>query len=119
MSYAPVIEPFRAANRLSGEEHYVWRHYSVDGSPALASNGIALAVNGSVEAMHDVDILFVCAGGNPALFDDANSFAQLRRASRFGVRLVGVSGGPFLLAKAGLIGGHRWGRERGVMGQRG
>lgn len=107
MSYAPVIEPFRAANRLSGEEHYVWRHYSVDGSPALASNGIALAVDGSVEAMHDVDILFVCAGGNPALFDDANSFAQLRRASRFGVRLVGVSGGPFILAKAGLLGGYR------------
>lgn len=107
MSYAPVIEPFRAANRLSGEDHYVWRHYSVDGSPALASNGVTLAVDGSVEAMGDIDMLFVCAGGNPALFRDKGTFAQLRRAARFGVQLAGVSGGPFILARAGLLDGYR------------
>ncbi len=107
MSYAPVLEPFRAANRLSGHDHYNWRHYSVDGCPARASNGIALAVDGSVADIGDIDILFVCAGGNPALFDDANTFARLRRAARFGVRLVGVSGGPFILASAGLLDGYR------------
>ncbi len=107
MSYAPVIEPFRAANRLSGSEHYVWRHYSVDGDPALASNGIAITVDGSVDSIDDIDMLFVCAGGNPALFNDARCFAQLRRASRFGARLVGVSGGPFILARAGLLDGYR------------
>lgn len=107
MSYAPVIEPFRAANRLSGEEHFIWRHYSVSGDPALASNGISLAVDGSVEAIDDIDILFVCAGGNPALFSDVNTFAQLRRAARFGTRLAGVSGGPFVLARAGLLDGYR------------
>lgn len=107
MSYAPVMEPFRAANRLSGEDHYIWRHYSVDGNPALASNGIELAVDGSVDAIDNLDMLFVCAGGNPALFDDAGTFSQLRRASRFGMRLVGVSGGPFILAKAGLLDGYR------------
>ncbi len=107
MSYAPVMEPFRAANRLSGEDHYTWRHYSVDGSPALASNGIELAVDGSVDAMDNLDMLFVCAGGNPALFDDAGTFSQLRRASRFGMRVVGVSGGPFILARAGLLDGYR------------
>ncbi|WP_249340032.1 GlxA family transcriptional regulator [Sphingopyxis sp. L1A2A] len=107
MSYAPVIEPFRAANRLSGETHYSWRHYSVDGAPALASTGTPLAVDGPVDAIEDTDMLFVCAGGNPALFDDANTFAQLRRASRFGVQLAGVSGGPFILAKSGLLDGYR------------
>lgn len=107
MSYAPVIEPFRAANRLSGDEHYVWCHYSVDGSPAQASNGIALAVDGSVKEINDLDVLFICAGGNPALFENSNTFARLRRAARFGVRLVGVSGGPFILARAGLLDGYR------------
>ena len=107
MSYAPVIEPFRAANRLSGHDHYVWSHFSVDGRPAQASNGIALAVDGSVADIGNIDILFVCAGGNPSLFGDANTFARLRRAARFGVRLVGVSGGPFILARAGLLDGYR------------
>lgn len=105
--YASVVEPFRAANRLSGEEHYVWRHYSVDGRPARASNGVTLAVDGSVESMDGIDMLFVCAGGNPALFQDARTFVQLRRAGRFGVRLVGVSGGPFILARAGLLDDYR------------
>ena len=107
MSYAPVIEPFRAANRLSGHNHYAWRHFSLEGRPAQASNGIALAVDGSVADIGDIDILFVCAGGNPSLFDDANAFARLRRAARFGIRLVGVSGGPFILARAGLLDGYR------------
>lgn len=107
MSYAPVIEPFRAANRLSGHDHYGWRHYSVDGSPATASTGIALAVDGSVTDIGDLDLLFVCAGGNPALFENADTFARLRQAARFGIRLVGVSGGPFILARAGLLDGYR------------
>ena len=107
MSYAPVLEPFRAANRLSGHDHYNWCHYSVDGCPVRASNGIALAVDGSVADIGDIDILFVCAGGNPALFDDANTFTRLRRAARFGIRLAGVSGGPFILASAGLLDGYR------------
>jgi transcriptional regulator GlxA family with amidase domain len=107
MSYAPVIEPFRAANRLSGDEHYVWCHYSVDGSPAQASNGIALAVDGSVADINELDVLFICAGGNPALFENSDTFARLRRAARFGVQLAGVSGGPFILARAGLLDGYR------------
>jgi len=107
MSYAPVIEPFRAANRLSGREHYIWRHYSVDGCPAQASNGIALAVDGSITEIDDLDMLFVCAGGNPALFENSATFARLRWAARFGIRLAGVSGGPFILARAGLLDGYR------------
>src|SRR5436190_1273215 len=40
MSYASIIEPFRAANRLSGRELYEWRHYSVDGHAARPSTGV-------------------------------------------------------------------------------
>lgn len=106
MSYAPVIEPFRAANRLSGVSHYSWRHYSRTGAPALASNGVTLGVDGDIASIAAADILFVCAGGNPALFDDARTFDALRRAGRFGTCLAGVSGGPFILARAGLLDGY-------------
>ena len=107
MSYAPVVEAFRAANRLSARNLYEWRHYSVTGAPAQASNGVALSVDGAVGDMADADMLFVCAGGNPASFLDRRAFDVLRRAARFGTVIGGVSGGPFILARAGLLDGYR------------
>ena len=68
MSYAPVMKPFRAANRLTGKTHYIWHHYSLTGAPALAPNGVALNTDSDINAIAASDILFVCAGGNPALF---------------------------------------------------
>ena len=38
MSYASAVEPLRAANRLAGRELYAWRHVSLDGETATASN---------------------------------------------------------------------------------
>jgi transcriptional regulator GlxA family with amidase domain len=49
----------------------------------------------------------VCAGGNPASFDDAKAIAWLRRTARTGCEIGGVSGGPFILAKAGILDGYR------------
>lgn len=107
MSYAPVVEPFRAANRLSGRNLYTWHHYSVTGAPAAASNGLMFSVDGAISAMDPADVIFVCAGGNPSLFDDFRTFDALRRADRFGSIICGVSGGPFVLARAGLLDGFR------------
>ena len=55
----------------------------------------------------DLDTLFVCAGGNPAAFADEATLQWLRRLARRGVRIGGVSGGPFILARAGLLDGYR------------
>ena len=52
-------------------------------------------------------MVFVCAGGNPATFDDRRVFAWLRRLARQGVTIGGISGGPYVLAKAGLLDGRR------------
>lgn len=107
MSYASVIEPFRAANHLSGRTLYEWRHYSVDGAPARPSTGVTMAVDGGFSGDIEADILFVCAGGNPAAFDHRPTLAALRRLSARGVVIGGVSGGAFLLARAGILAGHR------------
>lgn len=107
MSYASIIEPFRAANILSGAALYSWRHFSVDGGPARASNGVDIVVDGVLGRTEPVDMLFVCAGGNPSAFRDASTFARLRQAAARGTVIGGVSGGPFVLARAGLLAGHR------------
>jgi len=107
MSYAAAIEPLRAANMLSGRELYRWRHVSVDGEPAQASNGGRVLADNRVGDEVHFDTVMVCAGGNPALFDQAPTFAWLRELARRGVRLGGVSGGPWILARAGVLQGYR------------
>ena len=107
MSYSSALEPLRAANMLAGRELYRWRHASIDGRPVLASNGMAFAVEGGLDAADEADMVLVCAGGNPALFDGAAVFAWLRAMASRGAIVGGVSGGPYILAKAGLLDGSR------------
>lgn len=107
LSYASVIEPFRAANLLSGRPLYEWRHYSVDGQPARPSTGVTMQVDGAIDGELDIDMILVCAGGNPTVFHHRGTFAALRRLGARGITIGGISGGPFLLARAGVLEGHR------------
>jgi transcriptional regulator GlxA family with amidase domain len=107
LSYASVAEAFRAANILSGRRLYSWRHRSVTGEPAQASNGLALMVDGLLGASEPTDFLFVFAGGNPAEFRHRRTLQRLRDAAARGAAIVGVSGGAYLLARAGLLDGYR------------
>ncbi len=106
MSYACVVEPFRAANLLCGRELYRLVHFSAGG--AVRSSGAAVAeATSRVGEMPELDYLFVVAGGDPAAFDDSSVFGWLGRMARLGTVLGGVSGGPVILAKAGLMAGRR------------
>lgn len=107
MSYAAAVEPLRAANLIAGRELYRWWHAAPGGGPVAASNGVAVVADFAPGEAGDADIVFVCAGGNPATFDDRDTIALLRRLARRGVTIGGISGGPYVLAKAGLLDGRR------------
>jgi transcriptional regulator GlxA family with amidase domain len=107
MSYAAAIEPLRAANLIAGKELYRWWHAAPGGRPVMASNGVAIIPDCGTDSDRLADIVFVCAGGNPAIFEDRRVFAWLRRLARKGVTIGGISGGPYILAKAGLLGERR------------
>lgn len=108
MSYASAVEPLRAANRLGDKGLYRWWNAAPDNKPALASNGCAVLPDFDFGADDpELDVLFVCAGGNPATYAEHRTFAWLRRLARRGITLGGVSGGPFVLARAGLLTGRR------------
>jgi transcriptional regulator GlxA family with amidase domain len=106
LSYAMTIEPLRAANTLSGLQLYKWVHISIDGHPVRASNGVLVSSDYKAGGLLPVDRLFVCAGGNPASFNHAPTFRWLKQLSRKGLTICGVSGGPYLLARAGLLDGY-------------
>ncbi len=108
LSYAATVEALRAANRLSGKDLYRWWHSAPDNQPAIASSGAAVLPDFTFGAdVGRLDFLLVCAGGNPAAYGDKQTFAWLRKLARQGVVIGGVSGGPFIVAKAGLLAGRR------------
>jgi len=106
MSYASAVEPLRAANLFAGRELYRWVHVAHAAPVVEASCGAAVPCAAKVGDQLDLDLLLVCAGGNPATFSHAGTFAWLRRLAQKGVALGGVSGGPFILARAGVMAGH-------------
>lgn len=107
MAFAAAIEPLRAANRLSGERLFDWRLFSSDGEPVRASNGIEIAVTGSIRDDPAVDLLLVCAGPHDATLEDQAVHRWLRGLGHRGIAIGGISLGAYMLAYAGLLDGRR------------
>jgi len=108
MSYAAAVEPLRAANQLAGKTLYRWWHTTPTGKSAVASNGAAVLTDLKFGSdVRGLDLMLVCAGGNPAAFDDKRTSVWLKKLAQRGVRLGGISAGPVILARAGLLEGRR------------
>jgi len=105
MSYACTVEPPRAANLLAKRRLYDVVHF---GERTAQSSGIAgVPSDHPVGHIPPLDLLLVIAGGDPAAFRDEATFRWLKRLDRAGVQIGGVSGGPVILAEAGLMDGRR------------
>lgn len=107
MSYASLVEPMRAANLLGRRTLYRMVNIGLSDQPIPSSGAAVVMPEATVGDDLKLDYLFVVAGGDPTGFDDKHSFAWLSRQARGGVQMGGVSGGPIILAKAGLMTGRR------------
>lgn len=105
MAFASAIEPLRSANRLSGHRLFEWMLYSRDGKPVRASNGIEIAVHGSLADRPSAALVLVCAGTTQ--MDGPRLTRWLRDAARQGSSIGGISLGAYALAEAGLVEGRR------------
>ncbi len=114
IAFATAIEPLRLANRQIGYPFYKWRLVTLDGGPGLASNGVQVAVDGSLEdekrrihADEKPDMFFVCSGVHVEKFDSKALYSWLRQLNRGGVTVGAMCTGAWVLAKAGLLDGKR------------
>ncbi len=107
MAFTSAVEPLRAANRLSGRSLYSWRLISTDGAAVAASNGITVLPHAGVAEVEHCATVAVCAGIEAGEFDDRRSLAWLRRLAKRGTVIGAISTGTWVLAKAGLLQGHR------------
>ncbi|MBB3975420.1 transcriptional regulator GlxA family with amidase domain [Rhizobium azooxidifex] len=103
---ASVIEPLRAANRLSGQDLYRWRILSPDGAAIETRSRIPVPVDGPFRPEQETVPLFILSsyqwqdGATPALR------RQLSRTARHRTMMVGIESGSWLLAQACLLDGH-------------
>ncbi|MHB2209768.1 GlxA family transcriptional regulator [Methylobacterium sp. CM6257] len=103
MSFASACEPFRAANDLAGRPLYRLRYFGEAEGRVAASSGTEVPTEALPRLRGYLHTLFVCAGGEPTGWDRPEIHATLRRMARLGVRIGGISGGPYLMAAAGLL----------------
>jgi len=106
-SYAAAVEPLRAANLLSGRALYEVVELPADGAGAISSSGALVRASAHVGERVDFDLVLVVAGGDPTAYVSRRVTRWLRHLDRRGVVLGGVSGGPVVLARAGLMDGRR------------
>lgn len=107
MSYAAAVEPLRAANLLGGQNLFDVCNISV-GEASQSSGGAVIPADARIGESLELDVVLVVAGGDPMCFENGRAFAWLRRLAQSGIALGGVSGGPAVLVRAGLMKGRRF-----------
>ncbi len=101
-----ALEPLRVANRFAGPV-FSWRFVSAGGGPVAASNDIPVSVSGGLKEIGRPAMAVVSASYEPERGTTKPLLAAIRRLARDKVLLAGIDTGPFLLAKAGVLDGHR------------
>lgn len=106
MSFASATEPLRAANLIAQTPLYEVVPLSIGGRPVVSSAGFSIPCRDIAAAGSDYHTIFVVAGGSPEDWrEEASLNPILRRLSRQGVRIGGISSGSYLLAASGLLDG--------------
>ena len=107
MAYASAMEPLRASNLLANRKLYDVRHLPVSGARSTSSSGAVIRADAYLGEHVDFDLVLVIAGSDVVDLHDRRLESWLRLLVNRGVLVGGVSGGPLVLARAGVMEGHR------------
>lgn len=107
MSLASVLDPMRAANRISGRDVFRWRLLSADGKPVTLTCGVPIAVDGRFAQPLAGDALLVIGGFNLDRHVGKKFIGFLQECSRHFDIVAGIESGCWLLGRTGLLNGRR------------
>ena len=107
LEVASTLDPLRAANRHLGSNTYRWRVVTPNGQAAPLTCGIELPSRGPLSAAEGADALIVIAGFRQSEVATAALIRDLSRMARGFTAIGGIDAGTWVLARAGLLNGHR------------
>ena len=105
--FANALEPLRAANTFLGRSAYEWQILTLDGHPVKTSANVTIVPDGPLDATARGDALILLPSYGYRDFATADLSLRLRAASERFSALIGLDGGAWLLAAAGLLDGRR------------
>lgn len=103
MVLASVIDPMRAANRLSERQCFTWRIVTTHGMPVSCTCGIRITPDEALNVDTAGDVLFIVSGFNQYSYINTNEIALVRRIAPRFKALGGADTGAWILAKAGML----------------
>ncbi len=107
MAFSALVEPLRAANELTGKNHYQWAVFGGSDDNIRSSSGFELHPHHLFSDRRTVDRVVVCSGGNADRLQAPEAIAWIRRMLRNGAHLGAVADAAFFLARAGFYDGYR------------
>lgn len=105
LSFAAAVDPMRAANRRAGRTLFSWEFRTATGAPAQLTSGLQIS-GPPIAELASCDLLFVIAGFRLEEHATPRLLASLRRIAEAGTAIAAIDGGPWLLARAGLLDRH-------------
>lgn len=106
MSLSSVVDPLRAANRLSRLPLFDWKIISLDGNEIRLTCGIEIKADGELSANDQGDLLVVIAGFDHELHTNTKHLSKLRQIAPKFKTICCVEAGTWILARAGIINYH-------------
>ena len=100
-----AIEPLRVANEIAGTEVFVWKLISESEDRVKSSALVCFDPDLTLDAAEDLDFLILLSSPLAQFENPKHANGRLRHLARHGVRMGGVSGGVFPLARSGLLAG--------------
>ena len=107
LEVASVLDPLRNANRHLGTDAFRFRIVTPDGQPAPLTCAIELPSSGPLTSAKGAALLMVIAGYRLAEVTTRPLIRDLRRMAHQFTAIGAVDSGPWVLARAGLLDGHR------------
>ena len=106
LSFAAAVDPLRAANRQSGAPLYHWRFATPRDVPVTLTSGLEIPA-AAIHKLEKTDLLLIVAGFDLEAQSTPALGASIRRIASTGATIAGIDGGPWVMARAGVLDGHR------------
>ncbi|MBU2706965.1 GlxA family transcriptional regulator [Zooshikella marina] len=107
IAFSSAIEPLRMANWVTEQELYECTVISADGEAVASSSGVSTQADCSLEAIPELDAIFVCGASPVARTGNETVIAWLRKHQHGNMAMGGIGTGSYVLACAGLLDGYK------------